>query len=103
MSRCIVKQPNHFYAVWSSVVDDFILLEATAEEAIDEELNDILKANYPGGKDALRRDLCREFENIKATGRAWQWAPTWDEAIATIKELHGESVASERLAAISSV
>jgi len=102
MPRCIVKQPNDRYAVWSTVVDDFILLDATAEEAFGEELNDVLKANYPGGKDALRRDLCRELENIRETGRAWRWAPTWDEAIDTVRELHGESVASERLAAISS-
>jgi len=96
MPRCIVKQKNDRYAIWSTVVDDFVLLDAMAEEVIVEELNDPLKANYPGGKDALRYDLCREFENISETGRAWRWAPTWDEAIAIIRELHGEDVAVQR-------
>ena len=96
MPRAIVKQKNDRYAVWSSVVDDFVLLDASAEEAILSELNDPLKADYPGGKDALRKDLCREFENIHKTGRAWKWAPTWDEAIATIRELHGDDVAEDR-------
>jgi hypothetical protein len=96
MPRCIVKQNNDRYAIWSSVVDDFVTLDATAEEVIADELNDPLKANYPGGKDALRRDLCREFENIATTGRAWKWAPTWNEAIEIIRELHGDEVAEQR-------
>ena len=96
MPRAIVKQKNDKYAVWSSIVDDFVLLDATAEEVIAEELADPHKQNYPGGKDALRRDLCREFENILETGKAWPWAPTWDEAIAIIRELHGDNVADDR-------
>lgn len=96
MPRCIVKQKNDRYAIWSTVVDDFILLDASAEEAIMDELNNPHKQNYPGGKDALRKDLCREFENIATTGKAWPWAPTWDEAIAIIRELHGDEKAEDR-------
>ena len=96
MPRAIVKQKNDRYAIWSSVVDDFILLDATAEEVIADELSDPHKQSYPGGKDALRRDICREFENIAETGRAWKWAPTWDEAIAIIRELHGDERAEDR-------
>ena len=96
MPRAIVKQKNDRYAIWSSVVDDFILLDATAEEVIADALSDPHKQNYPGGKDALRRDICREFENIAETGRAWRWAPTWDEAIAIISELHGVERAEDR-------
>jgi hypothetical protein len=32
----IVCQPNGKYAVWSSVVDDFVLLDATPEDIIDD-------------------------------------------------------------------
>ena len=96
MPRCIVKQPNGKYALWSTVVDDFILLDAWAEEVIVEEISDPHKQSYPGGINALRRDLCCEFENIAATGKAWPWAPTWDEAIAIIRELHGDETAEDR-------
>ena len=96
MPRAIVKQPNEKYAVWSTIVDDFVLIAASAEEAIVEELNDPNKQNYPGGMDELRKDLCREFENILSTGRAWRWAPNWQEAIEIIRELHGAEVAEDR-------
>ena len=96
MPRAIVKQLNDRYAIWSSVVDDFIMLDASAEEVIVEELNDPHKQNYPGGKDALCRDLCREFENIAATGKVWPLAPTWGEPIAIIRELHGDETAEDR-------
>lgn len=36
MARCIVKQPNGFYAVWSSIVEDFIFYDCTPEEIIEE-------------------------------------------------------------------
>jgi hypothetical protein len=96
MPRCIVKQPNDRYAIWSSVVDDFVLVDARAEEAIVEELNSPMNANFTGGKDALRAAICREFENLASDGRAWKWGPTWNEAIETIRELHGEEVAVQR-------
>jgi hypothetical protein len=96
MPRCIVKQPNGKYGIWSSVVDDFVLLDATAEEVIVDEIGNPHKRNYPGGRDKLRADLCREFENIASDGRAWKWAPTWEEANQTIKDLHGEDVAVQR-------
>lgn len=96
MPRCIVKQPNGLYAIWSTIVDDFIIYDATAEDAIWESLEDIHMQNYPGGRDALRRDICREFENIKQTGRAWKWAPNFEESIITVRELHGKALADER-------
>ena len=36
MGRQIIKQPDGKYAVWSSVVDGFIILDATREELIEE-------------------------------------------------------------------
>lgn len=97
MPRAIVKQPNGQYAIWSSVVDDFIIVAASAEEAIVEEMKNPHYENYPGGRSAVRRDLCREMENIHNTGRAWKWAPTWDDAIDIIRELHGDETADERI------
>jgi hypothetical protein len=100
MPRCIVKQPNGLYAIWSTIVDHFVSVECTAEEALAEEVADKINDNYPGGADALRRDLCRELENIHASGKAWKWAPDWTEAIETIRELHGEDAVTELLGMI---
>lgn len=87
MPRAFVKQPDGRLAIWSSVVDQFVTVNCTADEAIAEALADDAKRGpYPGN---IREDLCRELENISNTGRAWEWAPTWDEAIVTILELHG--------------
>ncbi len=36
MSWQIVKQPDDRYAVWSTVIDDFIIMDATKEEVIQE-------------------------------------------------------------------
>ena len=34
MAHQIVKQPNGLYAVWSTVVDDFVMEDATMEDII---------------------------------------------------------------------
>ncbi len=36
MARQIIKQPDGRYAIFSSVVDDFILLNATPQDIIDD-------------------------------------------------------------------
>ena len=94
MPRAIVKQPNGMYALWSTIVDDFILMDATLEECVEEEVND--RPNYKGGRDALLRDMCQEVLNLQQTGRAWKWAPTWEEAIHQVRSLHGDEKAEER-------
>ncbi len=94
MPRCVVKQPNGKYAIWSSIVDHFISYDCTAEEAIAEEVRNSLYSNYPGD---LMHDVCQSWLNLHDNGRAWRWAPTWDEAISTIKELHGEEEAAKIL------
>lgn len=93
MPRAIVKQPNGKYALWSSVLASFILWDGSAEEMVAEELRDHKADGYPDGRRALMADLCQELVNINDTGRSWEWAPTWDEALATIRELHGDGEA----------
>lgn len=40
MGHQIIKQPNGLYCLFSSVVDAFILLDATPQDIIDEWVND---------------------------------------------------------------
>lgn len=92
MPHALVKQPNGKYAIWSSVVDTFLTVDCTAEEVLIEEIDSTTYWNYQG---CLREDLCKELENIGRKGRAWAWAPTWDEALETIRELHGADAVTE--------
>lgn len=92
MPHAFVQQPNGKIAIWSSVVDQFIAMNLTAGQAIVEELDNPLNESYPGN---LREDLCRELENIARTGRSWGWAPTYNEAIEIIRDLHGDEKAED--------
>ena len=91
MPRCLVKQPDGFYAVWSSVLDNFRVTGMNAPAAaawcVNQDSN-----NYPGGLPAYLRDLATELDNIERTGRAWDWAPTWDEAQRIVR---GESLSGD--------
>jgi len=99
VSHCLVKGPNNKYAIWSSVVDNFLLIDATLEEAIDFEINDPIYdiLAYPGGAEGLERDTRRGAANIEAKGRSWYWAPTLEEAVKTIIAIHGKSESLQML------
>ena len=38
MGRLLTQQPNGLYALFSTIVDDFVLVNATLEEVIEEEV-----------------------------------------------------------------
>ena len=38
MSHVVAKQPNGLFALWSTIVDDFIMVDATREEIITFEI-----------------------------------------------------------------
>ncbi len=101
MPHCFVLQPNGKFAIWSTIVDTFRYLDCTKEEAVDLEMVAPFNDGYPGGPNALRSDLLREFDNIQQTGVAWPWAPTWDAAIRTIYHFHG--AASDAIAACAAL
>lgn len=84
MPHCFVKQPNGKYAIWSTIVDDFIGLDYTAAGALQEELNRPNFGPYPGGQGQYESDLRREIGNVEVDGRAWVWAPTWQECLKTV-------------------
>jgi hypothetical protein len=43
----MVKQPNGLYAIWSTIVDHFVSVECTAEEALAEEVADKITTITP--------------------------------------------------------
>ena len=48
MGRQIIKQPDGKFCVWSTIIDDFIIVDATPEEIIEiyiEEKSEEIKEN----------------------------------------------------------
>lgn len=83
MSRQIIKQPNGLYAQWSSVVDDFVMIDATRQDIIDDWLDD------------SRREITESVNKvIDALDRGdkpyHQFTMSWDEAIKESIERHGK-------------
>jgi hypothetical protein len=89
MPHYFVKDPRGRYHVWSTIVDSFLFVGGTEDEAINYELNSEFYSSYPGGKAALRYDLKCEIDNINRTGRAYEWAHTWEESINILLWCHG--------------
>lgn len=82
MPSCTVLQPNGKYAVWSTIVDDFLLLNATEEEVVAYEVQHSNRmSDYPGGEKALAEDVRREFGHIRESGISWDWSPDWNSCI----------------------
>jgi hypothetical protein len=79
MPHCFVLQPSGKWAIYSTISDALFAFDLTEDEAIVQEMR--WTDGYPGGKEALRRDLLKEVEIVRATGRAWDWGRTWVEAI----------------------
>lgn len=93
MPRCPVIQPNGKVAIWSTVVDDFVAIDCDVMEMV-EELTDSTYTHQPYSAYELGRCLL----NLQQNGRAWKWAPTLDEAIETIRQLHWPELAVQRAA-----
>ena len=82
MGHQIIKQPNGKLALWSSVVDDFIMLNATEQHIID---------YY------LEKEKAKIQASVRATvaliedGKPpyYQFTKTWAEACAFASVVHG--------------
>lgn len=95
MPSAPVLQPDGRMAVWSSIVDDFTFLNMTAPE-LAVELADSFQKYQPD-------EFVQALRNIHEHGRAWKWAPTWKEAMKTIRDLHGAETARERYLQITEI
>jgi len=84
MGHQIIKQPNGKFSIFSTVVDHFIVIDATPEEIIEyyvkEETEDIT-ANVNAKVEALNR-------GEKPYG---QFTQDWEETLEIIEGIHGKS------------
>lgn len=89
MSQRIILQPDGRFAVFSTIVNDFILLDATVEEVIESRVAE------------EREKITASVHKIAARlskGEAvyHQFTTTWDETIKLIEKQHGPDTPSLR-------
>ncbi len=82
MGHQIIKQPDGRYASWSSIVSDFVILDATPEQIIAIRVEE------------ARVEITRKVGEVvgkleKGEASYYQFTKTWDEACAWAKEVHG--------------
>jgi len=88
MGKQIVQQPNGKFALWSSVVDDFTVVDyENAEEIIDDFVEE------------SRRELTAKINGIIAAldrGEKpyYQFTKSFDDCIELIREIHGDDAES---------
>lgn len=90
MARSVIKQPNGNYAIFSTVVDDFIMVNATKQELIDadiEEAREKINEKYD--------EMFEYFDKGEVAPRYVNSHMTWDEAIACVVSVHGEEAAKQ--------
>lgn len=79
MARIIVQQPDGLYSVFSTIVDDFIIIDATPDEIINEYVED--------EREYIKQRVENELERMKKPHYAHM---SYEEALATIKMVHGK-------------
>lgn len=90
MANRIVQQPNGLYAIWSTVVDDFTMIDCTPEEIIDE----WTEAERVRIVESVRKVI----QQLKEGGKPYfQFTETFDECVARIRELHGADAESLKM------
>lgn len=82
MAKQIVRQPNGLYALWSSCVDNFTLLDATESDVVDELTEEFRRQCVTTVRYAL--------DDIDKGIRRTQFSMSFEECVSRIREVHGD-------------
>lgn len=82
MSHQVIKQPNGRYCVFSSIVDNFILINCTKQDLVDY----YMEKETENVKNAVDRMVSRAEGKTPPN----QFTKTYDEALKFIGEIHGK-------------
>jgi len=83
MGRQIIEQPNGKYAIWSTIVDDFILEDITVEEYIEFRIQEETKQ--------IKKDITEVVNKLKKGEKPYyQFTMTYEEALKLKGEIHGK-------------
>lgn len=89
MGQQIIKQPNGKYAIFSSIVDDFILIDADPRDIVDEWVG-----KYKLDTEKKVTEIIAALE--EGDKPYYQFTMSFDEAVKMIKKVHGENAESLR-------
>jgi predicted DNA-binding protein YlxM (UPF0122 family) len=87
MGKQIVKQPNGKFAIWSSVIDDFVFVDASVDEIIE----DMVASSRRQIDEHVRKvvDMLERGEKP-----CHQFTKSFAECVDLIKTVHGEGSVS---------
>jgi hypothetical protein len=83
MGHQVIRQPDGQLAVWSTVVDDFVIFDATTEEIAEHYAEEARKKAREDWAEACKRAL-----ETGTSGR-YQFAMQWEEAQEQRASVHG--------------
>lgn len=90
MPRQIIKQPDGLFAVWSTVVDGFVMIDATPKEIIEEW---VAEQELEIGESVMRT-----VNALKHGEKPYhQFTMTFDEALDLYRHIHGRPTSLEQL------
>lgn len=91
MGHQIIKQPNGKFGVFSSVVDDFVLINATEQDIVDFYTEKHVRET--------RLHVAQTILALENGGKpAAQFTKTFEEALDWIEEVHGKKLRAKRRA-----
>lgn len=89
MGRQIIKQPNGLYAVFSSIVDDFIIVDATSQDIIAEYTKE--------AEEEITKNVISTVRDLNEGKKPYyQFTMTFKQACRNIKNIHGNQAESLR-------
>jgi hypothetical protein len=92
MGRRIIKQPNHLYAFFSDVVNDFTAMNLTMETVLD-------RLTAVVGLEEAKGNLNTANSELDSNGRPQKPLFRWEEALDKIVGIHGPELGLTRSAA----
>jgi len=94
MGQQIIQQPNGLYAIFSSVVDDFIVYDATPDELVNEFLE--------RERHNIKQHVSRIVDALERGEKPYhQFTMNWEMAINVVREIHGDDAESLRLLGVT--
>jgi len=88
MSHQVIKQPDGLYAIWSTTIDNFVVLGAVREEVID---HFVVQAAAEA-----RKRIIETMIKIENDEKAYfQFTMSFQEALEELERVHGKSEREE--------
>jgi len=81
MGQQIIVQPNGKLAVWSSIVDHFVMTDADEDEILAQRVGEYVANQAPKIRTTVKA--------LRAGRKTSPFGKTWEEAIETIGNVHG--------------